>query len=471
MALSSAFNTTGAAPKTINWNTQNKPTTGVLSPAQSQKNLFQNPNTQIGSVKGVLTPPVINVGGQSQVMKGSPSVIKQQQELNKLGAGLVVDGIAGDKTRAAIAKYANTPNVETPKTNTPTTNTPKAPVPSSSPMEQAQNVSTAGTQTQNEVQTQQELINKSQTSSPEYQAAIAEANRVAEARKNLENEFLQKSQNIEGTAGFLTQATGLQGQLQSKYNTGQAALSGQEASAASRLAAANAQQGLQVQAGQSAYSGAQTQAQRGLTAQTGILNAGLPTQVSPTNVPFSPLTGQYGQPASTAYGTNGLAGVGAMLNQQNQGADVQTMSSAYNMTSGLIENFNKNLQSSGFNPSPLALGNAIQAWLLGKAIPDPQYANMVNTITEIASTIAPVLGTPGNPSDLKTTLSQDLIPRLMQGQDISTVLKQLEVNAATKIQKAKETATGKPLTTPNIPSTGSSGGTGAGGSISWDDIR
>lgn len=190
---------------------------------------------------------------------------------------------------------------------------------------------------------------------------------------------------------------------------------------------------------------------------TSVMQAGLPQQVSPTNVPFNPLTGTYGTPASTAYGPGGLANVGAMLQQQQQGGDVQTMTQAYNMTNGLIGNFEQNLKSSGFNPSPIALANAFTQYVNGKVIPDPQYANMINTLTEIASTIAPVLGTPGNPSDLKTTISQELIPRLMQGQDIISVLRTLEANAQTKINQAKQTAQTSPMTLSS--SSGTSGTT------------
>lgn len=59
--------------------------------------------------------------------KSNPSVLAQQQALNKLGAGLVEDGIAGPKTAAAIAKYnsgSSTPSTPTPApTNNPTPTT------------------------------------------------------------------------------------------------------------------------------------------------------------------------------------------------------------------------------------------------------------------------------------------------------------------------------------------------------------
>jgi hypothetical protein len=96
------------------------------------------------------------------------------------------------------------------------------------------------------------LAYQSMNASPEYIAQQQEANRIAAERTRLAQEFAQKDQNINRTAGFLTQATGLEGQLQKQYDIGQSALSQQEASAASRLAAANQQQGLQVQAGTAA---------------------------------------------------------------------------------------------------------------------------------------------------------------------------------------------------------------------------
>lgn len=61
----------------------------------------------------------------------SQSVYDQQVALNKLGAGLVTDGIYGPKTAAAVKQFS-TPVVNTPVTNTPVVNNnPEVPPPTS----------------------------------------------------------------------------------------------------------------------------------------------------------------------------------------------------------------------------------------------------------------------------------------------------------------------------------------------------
>ena len=151
-----------------------------------------------------------------------------------------------------------------------------------------------------------DLANRSTQSGEDYKAAQAEANRIAAERAKLSQDFAEKDKNIKGTAGFLTQAAGLQSILQGQYNQGQAALSAQEASAASRLGAATSQQGLLQQALQSA------------------IGSAAPQQAGATNLRFDPVTGQYSNPAYTAYGAGGLAELGSTLAQQNLGSQFAT---------------------------------------------------------------------------------------------------------------------------------------------------
>lgn len=92
------------------------------------------------------------------------------------------------------------------------------------------------------------LANQSSQSGQDYKAAQEEANRIQAQQTALANEYAQKTNNISGTAGFLTQQAGLQGQLQNQYNLGQSALASQYSGATNRLAAANTQQGLLQQA-------------------------------------------------------------------------------------------------------------------------------------------------------------------------------------------------------------------------------
>lgn len=118
------------------------------------------------------------------------------------------------------------------------------------------------------------LLGQASQPSQAYIDAQNEAARVAQQQADLTRDFSQKRSNIQGTAGFLTQATGLEGLLQQQYNTSQAGLSSQYQAATGRLAAANTQQQIQ---------------QQGLTSAAGFAQ---PVQVPYSNQFVSPITGQ-----------------------------------------------------------------------------------------------------------------------------------------------------------------------------------
>lgn len=441
----SAINRTGAAPSAAaNFNLQGKDYFNNLvqngTPTEKQAGQLGLANPKVGTHPGMLpSTPVKKItavdGTQTEFHAPAPTTAELQANTQKNNS----------------ANYGTPPAPTTPQVGTPTNN--------------AQNVLNAGNQTSNEQSTQQGLLQSGQMTPWE----TAAANNVITA-KGIQNfgqfapyaEASMHAGDNAGQLGNLITAPDLAGRsaadsaLYNQFSN----LYGTQANAG--LIAAQTAAGRNLTANQNAYSGSQNQANRGLTGAENVLSASLPTQSSPTNVPFSPLTGNYGMPASNAYGTGGLAGVGGLLQQQQQGADVQTMSSALNQTSGLINKAKSDIKTAGFNPSPVALGNYLTQWLNGQAIPDHQYANVVNDLSEIANTIAPVLGTPGNPTDLKTTIAQELIPRLMAGQDIGTVLDNLEQNANIKISKARDTATGTPLSTSST-----SGSTGEGFATSW----
>ena len=182
--------------------------------------------------------------------------------------------------------------------------------------------------------------------------------------------------------------------------------------------------------------------------QKNLLDKSQSQPYSPTNVPFNQITGQYGQPAATAYGAGGLAGVGAILQQQQQGADTQTMIGAYNQAKPLIESAKQQIAAAGFNSSPLALANQLQQYINKDVIPSGEYANIFNTLSEIATTISPVLGAQGNQTNLKTMLAQEFLPLLMQGKDLNSVFDTIETNSLAKITANKGTSTGTPLNVP-----------------------
>lgn len=451
MALTSSLNQSGAIPRNL-----------------TQGQSYTDPGGRTGIVN------FDTATGKPLAQGGTTSTIPVQQGTNPgmlqqpTTAVKSISSPDGSTTtyHAPITKPANDPSnayntdtgVKNPNYIDP--NAPKpAPAPqiSTQPAQQAQNVSQAGAQTPNELATQQRLIQLSQAPSQDYLNSQSAIQQNLEQQKQLQQNFATQNKNIDLSGVDLSLATGQEGVLGRLYAAKQAALTNQGAGLSSQLAAANTQQGLQGTAGQNAYAGAQNQAARGLGAQQGVLNASLPTQVSPTNVPFSQLTGQYGTPASQAYGQGGLAGVGAILQQQQQGADTQTMIGAFNQAKPLIESAKQQIQSSGFNISPVALVNKLQQYVNSNVIPSGEFANIFNTLSEIATTISPVLGAQGAQTDLKTMIAQNFIPQLLQGKDIGSVLDTIENNALLKINANKSSATGTPLNVPQgSPATGTS---------------
>ena len=266
-----------------------------------------------------------------------------------------------------------------------------------------------------------------------------EANRINQQLEDAKKQMAQQTSDINQSGTWTSRALGEQGQANIQNSATLAALGSQYQGAQQQLGAANTQQGLQ----QSALGTA--------------LGYNAPQQVSPTNVPFNPSSGTYGAPASTAYGAGGLANVGAALNQQDQGAQTQNMIGAYNQAKPLIETAKQQIANSTFNTSPLALANQLQQWVNKDVVPSGEYANIFNTLSEIATTISPVLGAQGAQTNLKTMIAQEFIPRLMQGSTISSVLDNIETNALAKIQANKSTAQGTPLQVPTKTSGSTTG--------------
>lgn len=121
-----------------------------------------------------------------------------------------------------------------------------------------------------------DLANRSQQSGKDYQDAKAEAQRISNQQTGVSQDYAQKTNNIAGTAGFLTQQAGLQGQLNNQYNTVENSLASQYSGATNRLNAANTQQGLLQQA---------------LTSAAG---AAAPQSYSLYNQPYNPVSDTYG---------------------------------------------------------------------------------------------------------------------------------------------------------------------------------
>ena len=268
----------------------------------------------------------------------------------------------------------------------------------------------------------QGLVGLSQKDSPEV---LAERERLA----NLRNEYAQRNRGLEMSGAGMSVIGGEQGIAARQ----QAA---QESAISQNLASAIATQGQRA----------------GFLGQAAGLAA--PQQVSPTNIPFDPLTGKFGQLAgSAATGGGGLAGIGALTQQAEQGANVQTMESAVQQSGALINKVKQDIATTGFNPAPSALGNALSAWIEKGVFPSPAWQNVINGLNEIVTTIAPVLGVPGNPTDAKLFMAEQLVPKLMAGESLPAVLDNLETNARIKIDAARKASQSNAVTNPSASAT------------------
>lgn len=268
--------------------------------------------------------------------KSDPNILAQQQMLNqKYQAGLVEDGISGPKTQAAISKYLTSgtqtglpPDDPSYKFNTatgqanPNYKDPNAPVTPPTPQvgtttQNAQTVLNTGNQTPNEKDTQGNVIQKSNTESQAYIDAQAQANDYLNQEKQLEQEYQDKKMNINGTAGFLTQASGLQGQLADKYNAVGAKLASNYGAATNLINAANTQQGLQNTEANTAYAGAQAQAGRATGAAESVQNGSLNQQGTYGAPTFNPLTGEYSSSGNYGSGPEAQSNVQGVKDAQN----------------------------------------------------------------------------------------------------------------------------------------------------------
>ena len=115
------------------------------------------------------------------------------------------------------------------------------------------------------------------------------------------------------------------------------------------------------------------------------------------------------------------------------------------------------------NPSSLAVGNTLQQWIQGKQLTDPKYQTLFNYLNEYTSTLAPILGVGGDPTNLKTQIAQSFINAAASGQSIKTVLENMQGLSKGKIQDIRSGATGGGVV--SSPTTGT--GTGSGGLFDW----
>lgn len=288
-----------------------KPTTPQMNvaPQQSQPQMSMAPKqgSNPGMIKSTTSPQGTVTNYDT---KPNPSVLAQQKALNKLGAGLVEDGIIGDKTRAAIAKYGNSSGSSTPAAQpqqdvqpqyydknsgkltdlgksmgltdvngpAPVVEKPPAPLTVAG---QVPGLLGAGQQTQNESATQKQLEETGAQTA--WEQAIQSGKSVEEANKvltDLRMKIAEKYAQVDTTPIPLEFQTGRKAAMGRQFASQEAAAQQGVGNAlqnqSQQITLAQTQAAREQAARQAAYLGAQTQAGRGLSAQQGALGAVAP---------------------------------------------------------------------------------------------------------------------------------------------------------------------------------------------------
>lgn len=377
------------------------------------------------------------------------------------------DGILGPLTSGAISKYSATSTGITPppgssEHNAFGSNVGTTPTPNSAPIPTPY---TPDTGLYGKLVT--DLANKSQAPSQAYLDAQAEAKRIQDQQTATAQDYAEKTKNIAGTAGFLTQQTGLQGILNNQYNTVQGALANQYAGATNRLGAANTQQQIQ---------------QSGLGTATGY------AQPTSNIINVSPITGQpiaggslqgLAQTAGTVQGIQnaaqsnaqiaGSAGVTANQNVFNQAykdyTDLQQSVSNVDQFGNLLTQ-----NMGGINPFDPKFANFTLSQFRNQ-LSSPQQAQFDTTIAALKSKISGLLSVGGN--EIPTAISADARKILDDSAPLGTlqgVLQRISAegnillnNSANKVNSAYAGLQGGSSSTSSTPNTSNEGTIQAGG--------
>lgn len=197
---------------------------------------------------------------------------------------------------------------------------------------------------------------------------------------------------------------------------------------------AQQQQYAQSMAGAASVLGAATSQQQaqqqGLGAAAGLT---APQQVTPTNVPFNPVTGTYGSPAATAFGAGtGLQNIGNIEGQINVGQNVAQLNSYLGGAQVVGKNLNDLISSANINPQPITYVNGLLQFG-ADVMSNPQYRQFAGQLNDFVASLAPILGVGGNVTDMKTQMSNQIVNGLQSGQTIQQVVNYFLDQAKQKI--------------------------------------
>lgn len=153
-----------------------------------------------------------------------------------------------------------------------------------------------------------------------------------------------------------------------------------------------------------------------------VLNAELNKRAKSINPAYNPITS---------------AAEGNVLSQ------LPSMTAANTAAKGIKNTIISFLNSNpDLNQADAALVNQAQQWLQGQQLTDPRYQTLFNSLNEYTSTLAPILGVGGDPTNLKTQIAQSFINAQASGQSIATVLNNIENLADQKITNFRSGALG-----------------------------
>lgn len=272
------------------------------------------------------------------------------------------------------------------------------------------------TQAQNtSQQASQNLLN----STPQQNQAVLDQKQQIQ---NLQTDYANQTANIGGSRTNLSESGGEQGLLNNLYSGRLGAL---ETGLQNVLQGNAQQQTAYNSAGQLANTAAgQATGQQGVQ-QSGLLGAaGLtyPQQVGPTNVPYNPAEGTYGQPANQAYGAGGLANVGILNSQVAAGQTYGQNSAILGKVQSQLPGLQQAIQDSNFNPSDATGINQIVQWGKG-ALSDSSIPKIQGSLNDIVGGLSQVLGVPSSGgSDFRLQFAGSIVNALQSGSSINDAI-------------------------------------------------
>lgn len=287
----------------------------------------------------------------------------------------------------------------------------------------------------------QALANKSQQN-PEYQQAVNQAELIAQQQRALADEYAQKTNNIAGTAGFLTQQTGLQGQLQNQYNIGQSALANQYQGAVGRIGQATTQQQAQQSALQQAAGLAAPQLagfnQQAFNPQTGQFSGGQSMQDAVNSVVQKLQSGQmtYSDAVSalSGYGQGGINALQQSLPQGYNIAQSNTLAGqqgsikpAQQLAKVALQNLKETVSNLGIaQGTNIPIINAIGNYVQGDVFRTEATRKYQQAIAEARSAYSQVLSAAGATPSASDARALAAIPDNATPNDINAAISSLE---------------------------------------------